>query len=46
MGLAELGLMQRRLIGYEIYHLTDAGRMLLNNIEFEELPPPADAPPK
>jgi nucleoside 2-deoxyribosyltransferase len=35
--LAELGLMQRRQIGYEMFDLTDAGVMLLNNIEFEEL---------
>jgi hypothetical protein len=34
--LAELGLMQRRQIGYEMFDLTEAGRMLLNIIEFEE----------
>lgn len=33
---AELGLMQRRQIGYEMFDLTEAGRMLLNIIEFEE----------
>jgi hypothetical protein len=43
--LAELGLMSRRQIGYEIFDLTDAGVMLLNNIEFEELPSAA-TPPK
>lgn len=39
--LAELGLMSRREVGYEIFNLTDAGVMLLNNIDFEELPPAA-----
>ncbi len=42
--LAELGLMQQRQLGYEMYVPTDAGRMLLNKIEFEELSPPGVAP--
>jgi nucleoside 2-deoxyribosyltransferase len=38
-GLSELGLMSRRQIDYENFDPTEAGVMLLNNIEFEELPP-------
>jgi hypothetical protein len=42
--LAELGLMGRWQENSSRYQLTDAGRMLMNNIEFEKMPPPA--PPK
>lgn len=40
IGLAELGLMKQMTIGYEIFTLTEEGQKLLNNLEFEELPPP------
>jgi hypothetical protein len=40
-GLADLGLMEQWQLGYENFVLTDAGRMLLNNIEFEELSLPS-----
>jgi hypothetical protein len=39
--LAELGLMGRWKENSSRYQLTDAGRMLMNNIEFEKMPPPA-----
>jgi hypothetical protein len=45
-GLAELGLMRQREPGYEVYVPTEAGRMLLNKIEFEDLPPSATVRPK
>ena len=35
--LANLGLTRRRDVGYEIFLPTEAGLMVLNNIEFEEL---------
>ncbi len=42
--LVQLQLLQQ--IGIEIYRLTEAGRILLNNIEFEESSPIATTPPK
>jgi hypothetical protein len=43
--LQHLGLMKLWREGYEIFQLTEAGIMLVNKIEFEELSPPA-APTK
>jgi nucleoside 2-deoxyribosyltransferase len=44
--LVEIGLMTQWQLGYDMYRLTDAGIMLLNNIEIQELPPSAVAPAK
>jgi hypothetical protein len=35
--LADLGLVRRREVGYEVFLVTEAGIMLLNNIEAQEL---------